>query len=163
MCHSCYEAWVRAGRPYRGQWEPHRRAWLQERTTLKCFVYDKLTTGTWLGMDMACYRAWVRAGRADLWKPETRSGFCAVLNHDPFQKSETLQQSDFPPWNRAEGRVSLSHEGFNVHGSPAGLCTPSGEFRLEVDWTHSEVEFRASERADDSPNQSHHAVSLSFG
>ena len=75
MCHNCYNAWARAGRPDLRSWGPRRRKWLSEHSTRKCAVCDSLTTLTYLGMDMACYRAWATAGRPgfDGWALDRRA------------------------------------------------------------------------------------------
>jgi hypothetical protein len=84
-----------------------------QRTTLKCAVRDKLTTRTWLGMDMACYLAWVRDGRPDFdeWASERRSGpeprECIVCSRPAGgQPSFGMDERCYNAWRRA-GRPDL--------------------------------------------------------
>ena len=53
MCHNCYNEWARAGRPDLRLWLPRRRKWFRQHSTLKCAACDRLTSWTYIGMDVA--------------------------------------------------------------------------------------------------------------
>jgi hypothetical protein len=77
MCHNCYHAWLRAGRPDRTVWEPGRRQWLRDGPPRKCLACGRERDGGSFrfGLDLACYSVWTRAGRPDIqtWVPRRRS------------------------------------------------------------------------------------------
>ena len=77
MCHNCYHAWLRAGKPDRGAWEPRRQEWLSEGPRRECVACGRgRGNGDFrFGLDFACYCSWHRAGRPDLqaWLPKRRA------------------------------------------------------------------------------------------
>ena len=77
MCHNCYHAWLRAGKPERSDWEPRRLQWLSEGPRRECLACGggRGNGDFRFGLDFACYCSWHRAGRPDLkaWVPKRRA------------------------------------------------------------------------------------------
>ena len=117
MCHNCYHAWLRAGKPERSAWEPRRHQWLSEGPRRECLACGRgRGNGDFrFGLDFACYCSWHRAGRPDLdvWVPERRAWLeqhggdeCVVCFRPCNRLTFGMDERCYNAWRRA-GRPDL--------------------------------------------------------